>query len=326
MLQSKILPLPEDFTKDPPQIQILTIKQTKSPRFALALTLFFFTFVTTLWAGYNLHVNFLMGSGNLPTNSESTGWFSDLLLGLPFSLTILTILMAHEMGHYLACRHYGLDASLPYTIPAPIPFPFGTLGAVIKIKSPFQNRRQLFDVGIAGPLAGFVFIVPALIIGLRYSTELANPQLSGTAYEFGEPLLFRLATILFYPAGDSSNMNLHPIGWASWFGMLATGMNLLPIGQLDGSHITYALLGHQKHRTLSYGAFGGLIIIGLSSFYGYLGFALILLLIGLNHPPPSVRTKPLCRKRILTSIAGLGLLVLTFMPVPVRLIESIGRP
>jgi membrane-associated protease RseP (regulator of RpoE activity) len=177
----------------------------------------------------------------------------------------------------------------------------------------------LFDVGIAGPLAGFIFIIPALIIGLACSTDFAPIDSGGTTYEFGEPLLFRLAAELFSQGGEEWSINLHPIGWAAWFGMLATGMNLLPIGQLDGGHVVYALLGRRGHRTVSYAALGGLVALGIWCFFGYLCFALILVFMGLKHPPPSVGSGPLERRRILAAIAGLLLLILTFIPAPVKM-------
>ena len=294
--------------------------ETDRPRFRLALLLLLVTFATTLWAGSLWHVSFMLGNGHsAPDTAGPFGW-PDPLLGIPYSISVLAILMAHEMGHYLACRYYGIRTTLPYAIPAPVPFPFGTMGAVIRIKSPFRDRRQLFDVGIAGPLAGFVLIVPALIIGLGYSTDFTPRDPVGTTYEFGEPLLFRLAAELFIPAGEDWNINLHPIGWAAWFGMLATGMNLLPIGQLDGGHVVYALLGHRIHRTVSYAALCGLVVLGIWCFFGYLCFAVILLFMGLRHPPTSVPTGPLDRRRVLAAVAGLLLLILTFIPTPVRMI------
>ena len=305
-------------TERSPQDENLPAPETEKPRFRLALLLLLVTFATTVWAGSFWHVSFMVGSGrSSPDTAGFAGW-PDLLLGLPYSITVLAILLAHEMGHYLTCRYYGIRATLPFAIPAPFPFPFGTLGAVIRIKSPFRDRRQLFDVGIAGPLAGFVLIVPALIIGLGYSTDFTPPSPGGTTYEFGEPLLFRLAAELFVPAGEDWNINLHPIGWAAWFGMLATGMNLLPIGQLDGGHIVYALLGRRGHRTVSYAALGGLVALGIWCFFGYLCFAVILVFMGLKHPAPSVPAGTLDRRRILAAVAGLLLLVLTFIPAPVR--------
>ena len=309
-------------TERPLQDEQLPEPVPEKPRFKLALLLLLVTLVTTLWAGSLWHFSFMMGNGQSAPDGAGFLVWPNLLLGVPYAISVLAILLAHELGHYLTCRYYGIRATLPYAIPAPIPFPFGTLGAVIRIKSPFRDRRQLFDVGIAGPLAGFVLIVPALIIGLGYSTDFTPPGPGGTTYEFGEPLLFRLAAEFFVPAGEDWNINLHPIGWAAWFGMLATGMNLLPIGQLDGGHVVYALLGRRGHRTVSYAALGGLVALGIWCFFGYLCFAVILVFMGLRHPAPSIQTGPLDRRRVLAAVAGLLLLILTFIPTPVRVIEA----
>ena len=193
---------------------------------------------------------------------QVTGIFShplDLLYGLPFAFTILIILLAHEMGHYLTCRYYGIDATLPYLIPAPPPFPFGTFGAVIKIRSQFPNKRQLFDVGIAGPVGGFIFIIPALIVGLQLSKPFIFTGSAEGTYELGEPLIFAVAAMLFFPGEAGASISLHPIGLAAWFGMLATSINLLPIGQLDGGHMVYGLFGARAHRIISLVSFTALI-------------------------------------------------------------------
>jgi membrane-associated protease RseP (regulator of RpoE activity) len=292
--------------------------------------LFLATVITTTGAGYVWHVRFVsQNSGEVM--GRLTGILShplDLLNGLPFALTIMVILLAHEMGHYLACRYYGIDATVPYLIPAPPPFmPFGTFGAVIKIRSRFPDRRQLFDVGVAGPLAGFVFIIPSLIVGLQLSTQYTfTDPIQGTL-EFGEPLIFRLAAMVFFPGEADATISLHPIGWAAWFGMIATSLNLLPIGQLDGGHMVYGLFGARSHRIISYVTFGALVGISFYSWpmLGYLVFALILLFIGFRHPRPLMEFPPLGRGRFLIALIGLIVFILTFMPIPVRLIQHVGR-
>lgn len=281
-------------------------------------------------AGFLLHVGFLSSRGEAAGDPliRVLTHPMQLLYGLPFCFTILSILLGHEMGHYLMCRRYGIRSTLPYVIPAPPPFnPFGTFGAVIRIRSNFRDRRQLFDVGIAGPLAGFVLIIPALIVGLSNSAEFVMTDSLQDALEFGEPLLFKLAGSLFYTAGDGSHISLHPVGWAAWFGMLATGINLLPIGQLDGGHVVYALFGPRGHRIASILTF--FTLVGLS-FYswpmmGYLLFALVLVFLGFRHPSVSVEPIPLDRKRIIIALLGLVIFVITFIPIPVRLIEHFGR-
>ncbi len=325
-------------SEKPAQSLELTAQPVPQPpkrKIILPAILFLATIITTTGAGYFWHVGFVSQS-----SGEALERFAplDLLNGLPFALTILMILLAHEMGHYLTCRYYGIDATLPYVIPAPsfillpsgtvAPFMiFGTFGAVIKIRSQFPDRRQLFDVGIAGPLAGFVFIIPALIIGLRLSTQFTIADSVQGTWEFGEPLIFRLASMAFFPGEAGAAINLHPIGWAAWFGMVATSLNLLPVGQLDGGHIVYGLFGARTHRIVSYLTFGALVGISFYSWpmAGYLVFAVILLFIGFRHPRPLMEFPPLARGRFLVALIGLIIFVVTFMPVPFRIIQHVGR-
>jgi membrane-associated protease RseP (regulator of RpoE activity) len=295
----------------------------------LPLVLLLLTFLTTLTAGFLLHLHFvardeaefvhrMLGVWNQP---------GDLLNGLPFALAILTILLAHEMGHYLTCRYYGINATLPYVIPAPPPLvPFGTFGAVIKIRSLFRDRRQLFDVGIAGPLSGFLFIIPAMIIGLQGSGEFVVSESLEMTLEFGEPLLFQWGAELFYSGGDGMGINLHPVGWAAWFGMLATSLNLLPIGQLDGGHVVYALFGRKVHLIVSYMTFASLIGLGLHSWpmLGYLLFAVVLLILRFRHPRPFIDLPMIGPGRTIVALIALVIFVLTFIPVPVQVVEHMG--
>ncbi len=296
----------------------------RRPKLVLPILLLGLTFITTLVAGFLQNLLFVSNSAG-EVSSGLTSVMSnplELLSGLPYAVTILAILLAHETGHYLACRYYRIDATLPHLIPAP-PFIvlFGTLGAVIKIKSMFRDCRQLFDVGIAGPLAGFVVVVPALILGLRLSTQIEAADLTAGRLEFGEPLLFRIFAELFF-SGDTSLINLHPIGWAAWFGMLATSLNLLPVGQLDGGHIVYSIFGRKKHRVASITTFIGLVVLSFASWpmLGYLLFAVILLVLRFRHPPPYIDLPGLDRNRRTVALIGLAVFVLTFIPIPVQLI------
>jgi membrane-associated protease RseP (regulator of RpoE activity) len=166
------------------------------------------------------------------------------LSGLPFSLTLLTILLAHEMGHYLTCVFYGVDATLPYFLPSPVPLS-GTFGAFIKIRSGIRSRRILFDVAIAGPLAGFIFLIPALGAGLAFSKIMPAPASPNTV-ALGIPILQWVAEKLIFPGIPASHIFVHPLVRAAWVGMLATSFNLLPVSQLDGGHIGYALLGERQ--------------------------------------------------------------------------------
>ncbi len=165
--------------------------------------------------------------------------------GLKFSLPLMTILLAHELGHYFAARRHGLRATPPYFLPMPVPLLFspGTLGAVIRIKDPIRSRRQLMDVGASGPIAGFVTLLPFLVLGVAASGVQAVPD--STAVYFGEPILFRfVARVLFFgELGVGEDIMLHPTAWAAWFGLFVTALNMLPFFQLDGGHVTYALFG-----------------------------------------------------------------------------------
>ena len=203
-----------------------------------------------------------------------------LLAGLPFSVTLLTILLAHEFGHYVACRYYHVDASLPYFLPAPT-FT-GTLGAFIRIRAPIYTKRVLFDVGVAGPIAGFIFLLPALSIGLALSKVIPGIAHQG-AFTFGTPLLLRLMELAIFPGVATSDIYLHPVARAAWVGILATALNLLPIGQLDGGHILYSMVG-ERHKLLSRAFAAALIPIGIFFWPGWLLWAVLLFFFGMRHP------------------------------------------
>jgi membrane-associated protease RseP (regulator of RpoE activity) len=239
-----------------------------------------------------------------------------LLEGIPFSLTLLTILLAHEMGHYFASRYYGIDASLPYFLPAPSPLPIGTLGAFIRIRSPIYTLRALFDVGIAGPLAGFVMLLPALIIGVAQSKVVAGPHQEGDLI-FGAPAILQLLEKIFFPGVKSSEIMLHPVARAAWAGMLATALNLFPIGQLDGGHILYAFVG-RRHKLLSRCFLAALVTLALvTRTWSWLVWAGLLFFFALRHPTIFDDT-PLDRNRVLLGIAALAVFLLTFTLVPIH--------
>ncbi len=301
------------------------------PRKLLPAILFLASLCTTTLAGIIWYAGFV------DDPSAQTGSFLELLTnpsylvgGLSFSISILVILVAHELGHYLTCVRYGIRATLPHLIPVPpailgIPLnPFGTFGAVIRIKSLFENRRQLFDVGIAGPLAGFLFVVPTLVFGVVYSREFVPEGASGIYFTFGEPLLLKIVGWLFL-ADPDADITLHPVGWAAWFGMLATSLNLLPVGQLDGGHIVYAVLGQRLHRIISFVTLGALLILGVAFSYGYLLFGTLVFLLAFRHPPTAFNHPPIGRGRILLAIVALAILILTFIPVPIDIVEYTNR-
>ena len=239
-----------------------------------------------------------------------------LLEGIPFSLTLLTILLAHEMGHYFASRFYGIDASLPYFLPAPSPLPIGTLGAFIRIRSPIYTLRALFDVGIAGPLAGFVMLLPVLIIGVARSRVVTTQYQEGDLI-FGAPAILQLLERIFFPGAKPAEIMLHPVARAAWAGMLATALNLFPIGQLDGGHILYAFAG-RRHKLLSRCFLAALIAIALlTRTWSWLVWAGLLFFFALRHPAIFDDT-PLDRNRVLLGIAALGVFLLTFTLVPIH--------
>jgi peptidase M50-like protein len=256
------------------------------PRYWLHILLFLLTLVSTTIVGARMQYNF---DRNLPffdfeRDLAAFGlWWHDpafLLKGLPFSLTLLAILLAHEFGHYLACRYYRVDASLPYFLPAPT-FT-GTLGAFIRIRAPIYSKRVLFDVGVAGPLAGFIFLLPALAIGLAFSKIIPNIVHQG-AWSFGTPAMLWLLERVIFPGVGTADIYLHPIARAAWIGILATALNLLPIGQLDGGHILYSIVG-ERHKMLSRVFALMLVPIGIKFWAGWLVWAVLLLFFGMRHP------------------------------------------
>ena len=261
-------------------------------------------------------------AGFIATAAFSVTHPSILLHGLPFSLTFLIILLAHELGHFFACRYYGIRCTPPYFIPVPISIA-GTLGAFIRIKSHFQHKRALFDVGVAGPLAGFIFVVPALFIGIAHSRLIAKGAVPG-GISFGEPLIFRwVGKLVLGYSPASQDMLAHPMAMAAWFGLLATCLNLLPIWQLDGGHIAYALLGKEAQRKVSIVTTAVLI---LASFIGwpipsYLVFGLLLLGFGIRfgfyHPPTLFEHEGVGRGRTVLGIIALIILLVSFTPVPI---------
>jgi len=236
-----------------------------------------------------------------------------LLEGLPYSLTLMTILLAHELGHYFACRYYGIDASLPYFLPAPTQI--GTFGAFIRIRSPIYTRRALFDVGVAGPLAGFVFLLPAMAVGLMYSRVIPGIAERGDLI-FGVPAIQRLMEWVIFPGRAAADISLHPVARAAWVGTLATALNLLPIGQLDGGHIVYSFTA-TKHKLLS--RLFVLVLVPLGIFYwrAWLVWAALLFFFALRHPVIFDVT-PLDKRRAQLGILAAIIFLLTFTVVPIH--------
>ncbi len=236
--------------------------------------------------------------------------------GLLFSVPLLTILLAHEMGHYLACRAHRLDASLPYFIP--VPFGIGTFGAFIRIRSRLASKRELLDVGAAGPLAGFAVALPALVLGIALSQPVAALP-PGGYIEFGEPLVLKLVTRWLHPAiPPGGDILLHPIGFAAWFGIFATALNLLPFGQLDGGHVTYALFGAVQRR-VAWPLLLALVTLGVL-WTGWLVWAVVALVMGVRHPWMPDEGVPLDPRRRLVAWLCLVVFALSFTPEPIRLV------
>jgi membrane-associated protease RseP (regulator of RpoE activity) len=234
--------------------------------------------------------------------------------GLELAVGMLSILVAHEMGHYVACRVYGVDATLPFFIPAPIVSLVGTLGAFIRIRSPIPNRRALFDIGIAGPLAGFVVCLPVLFLGILESRVLPADPSYGIA--LGEPLLFSwMARALWGPIPDSLTLALGPLGLAAWFGLFVTALNLIPIGQLDGGHITYALLGRHAWWISRVGVWVCVALV----YFGpnWLVWAILVRVLGWRHPRTDDDRVPLGRVRVGLGILALLIFVVCFTPNPI---------
>ncbi len=237
-----------------------------------------------------------------------------LLDGLPFSLTLLGILLAHEMGHYLACAWHGVEASLPYFLPAPTFI--GTFGAFIRIRSPIYSRRALFDIGIAGPIAGFVVLLPAMAIGLAWSRIAPGLGERGDLI-FSFPPVLTLLSGLILPGVPGNDIALHPVARAACVGALATALNLLPIGQLDGGHILYALAGG-RHRLLSRLFAAGLVPMGFFYWYGWLVWAAFFVFFGLRHPPTIYDPGSLGKNRVRLSWLALLMFLATFTLAPLR--------
>lgn len=284
------------------------------------ILLFAITLITTTLVGAQRYSFFLSDFGRVVAPH-----YLDLLVsGLWYSGTILAILGAHEMGHYIACRIYRVDATLPYFLPLYLGqqiLQIGTLGAVIRIREQFPNRKILFDVGIAGPIAGFVLLVPALFIGMYMSQLTTIPD--GAQLTFiGKPLLFRAARwLVFGPIADGAIVNLHPIVFAAWFGMLATALNLLPFGQLDGGHITYATLGRVSTPISLATVALALVMtfISISWLLMTILMVVMLLLFGPRHPHVLDEHDPIGPGRRRLALFALAMLILCFTPIPIEL-------
>jgi membrane-associated protease RseP (regulator of RpoE activity) len=239
-----------------------------------------------------------------------------LLAGLPFALTLLFILLAHELGHYFACRHHHIRASYPFFIPAPTLI--GTFGAFILIRSPIRSMRALFDVGASGPLVGFLVALPAMSYGVLHAKVIpALASQNNADLVFGVPLIMRLVTAVWQPNAHATDLLLHPVGRAAWVGMFATALNLLPVGQLDGGHIVRSV-SPQLHKWISIALPLALVPLGYFQWQGWWIWALILFGLQFVRMAPIYDPTPLDPNRRFAAVTALAVFVLCFMPYPVE--------
>lgn len=322
---------PELQQSEPLAARALTTPEELSPsRVAFHLFLLFITAITTTLTGAAFSVQIQTAADSLIgelfspflaiARQSAAGNYEAIASGLLFTFTLLTILGAHELGHYFACRYYGIRATLPFFIPAPpVLTPFGTFGAVIKIKEPIYSRRALFDIGIAGPLAGFVFAVPASIIGLMFAKAAAPPTAAGM--QFNDPLLFMIVMKIM---GLPQFIEWNPVYWAAWGSLLVTALNLFPVGQLDGGHVLYAITGQRGHQLVSRIVCAALILLAVLSMVWYsspvwLVWSLVLLfMLKIGHPPV-VEEEPLGLGRMALAVFALLVFLLCFMPFPITM-------
>ena len=286
-----------------------TRREGSFSRWGLPIGLFAFTVFTTLWAGaYQLNTKPVRGAWDFLINNPSS-----LLRGLPFAGTLLGILVIHEFGHYVFSRIHRVPASFPLFIPGPPHF-IGTFGAIIRLRSPIMNRRALFDIGVAGPIAGFLAAVVALMIGLSLSEVTPRDHIYGL--QLGEPLLLQFfAWLIFGPIPETSDVVLHPVGFAAWFGLFVTALNLIPLGQLDGGHVAFAVLGHRQ-RTIALAIIPILLVLGLMGWPGWILWAGLAGLVGIAHPPVVDPEAVLGRGRMWVAWSAMAIFILTFAPVP----------
>ena len=295
-------------------------------RYWLHLLLLIITLVTTTIVGGLHYVAFISLFGTHPVALSPSELFASYVwpYGLWYSGTLLLILGAHEMGHYVACRYHRVDATLPYFLPAPLPLT-GTIGAFIRIREAFPNRRILFDIGVAGPLAGFALLLPALFLGVAMSNVAPLPS-DFSGFSLGEPLLFRVAAWLVWGSvGDGYSINLHPMAFAAWFGLLATALNLMPFGQLDGGHIAYAALGRRSTLISLITIIVAVALTFVSSSWLMMTVMMLLMLLafGPRHPSVIDESVELDRARLAIAVVAAIVFILCFTPVPIEALDML---
>jgi membrane-associated protease RseP (regulator of RpoE activity) len=307
-------------------VEVFVVQPPKQ-RYWLHIILLLATIFTTLVVGARMEFNFQHDQPTFSFNDGEMPFFpwhwikaepSRLLLGVPFASTLMLILLAHEMGHYLCCRYYGVNATLPFFIPAPTLI--GTLGAFIRIRSPIRSRAALFDIGIAGPIAGFVVAVAVLLFALPLSKAMPA-AMPGPDIQLGYPLIFRLAWYVLplaqLKASSTTALHsiyFHPTAIAAWVGMFATALNLLPGGQLDGGHIIFSL-APRAHKMVSRLTILALIPMALYLWSGWLLWAILLRISGMRHPMVAEWPGVTGVRRWL-AVFALVMLILTWAPAP----------
>lgn len=290
--------------------------------------LFLATLATVLFIGATQALQYAELVRNVEVSLDFANILSHLHWGVPFAATLMGILLAHELSHYFVARGYGSPVSLPYFIP--MPNLLGTMGAVITQKAPMRDRKALFDIGVAGPLGGLVLAIPLLIVGLSLSVVQPPPPGLDTALQEGNSLLYIALKYLVFGQilpSNGQDVWIHPVALAGWAGLLVTMINLIPVGQLDGGHISYALLG-RKAWTLGYVliaamlGWGGFLLLRGNQAGGFWAlWGVINLLLNRKHPPPLDDVTPVNPRRVALGVLMLVVFILLFMPSPLRQIS-----
>jgi len=272
------------------------LKPPEKANYTINIILFILTIITTMFAG-------ALQKGVNP--------FLKIYTGIPFSFTIMLILGSHELGHYFASKRLGIDATLPYFIP--FPHFIGTFGAVIKVKAPITNKKALLEIGAAGPLVGLIFAIPAVVIGLKLSTVI--PVEEG-GLGLGSSILFNLISkVVVGDVPPGKDILLHPVAFAGWIGLFVTALNLLPMGQLDGGHIMYGLIGRYQ-AWIGWVVFSSLFIFGFLWQGWFIWAILIMWFVKVKHPAPLDDISPISLKHKIMGVVAMIFLILTFIPAP----------
>jgi membrane-associated protease RseP (regulator of RpoE activity) len=290
-----------------------------TPRVWLNILLFVVTAVSTFIVGFSWSIGYKYAElfSQNPEFVPDPGMILNpeiIVLSLIYTVVLLGILLGHELGHFLMCQHYRIDATLPYFIPAPTLI--GTMGAFIRIRSPITKKQQLFDIGIAGPLTSFVLSLPAIVLGL-YLSKAVPPLPEEESLLFGDPLIFKfVGNLVFKGIPVGFDIVPHPIAFAGWVGILVTALNLFPVGQLDGGHVTYALLGKKSLKLAPY-IIGIFLLLGIFFWVGWFVWALLIYFLGLKHPQIFDEEVPLSPRRRLLSGLVLIIFIVSFTPQPI---------